>query len=94
LALAHLVPDWEKAEQNSGRPEPVGVAANVGVQLDEFEVDTSALDDSDLVDLDAAMGYLDQLVDLLPRARAPTRCGSSLGCSRCSRPLRQRIRVT
>lgn len=69
LAFAHLVLDWEQVEATDGKPEPVEVASGAGVQLDEFEVDTSALGDSDLFDLATAMGYLEKLVDLLPRAR-------------------------
>jgi len=70
LAFLHLVPDWRLAEQEHGRPAAVEVASNFGVKLDDFEVDTSALAEGDLVDVDAAMEYLDRLVDLLPRARA------------------------
>jgi hypothetical protein len=69
LAFAHLMPDWEKLEAAAGRPEPVEVAPYAGMQLDEFDVDTSALGESDLFDLEAAIGYLEKLVDLLPRAR-------------------------
>ncbi|USQ74858.1 hypothetical protein [Ornithinimicrobium cryptoxanthini] len=70
LAFAHLVPDWERIETTDGKPAPAEVASNVGVQLDESAVDTSALPVSYLFDFDAAMSYLEQLVDLLPRARA------------------------
>ncbi|SNR97407.1 hypothetical protein [Blastococcus mobilis] len=69
LAFLHLLPRWVKAEEERGRPEPVAVAANVGVKLDEFDVDTSYLAEGDFVDLAGAMNYLDQLVDLLPNAR-------------------------
>ena len=69
LAFAHMVPDWEKIEATDGKPEPVEVAPGAGIQLDEFKVDTSALGESGLFDLEAAMGYLEKLVDLLPRAR-------------------------
>ena len=69
LAFLYLVPNWRRAEEERGRPKTVEVAANVGVKLDEFEVDTSALAERDLVDLDAAMENLRRLVDLLPRAR-------------------------
>ncbi|MET8282971.1 hypothetical protein [Micromonospora sp. NPDC005174] len=70
LVFLHLVPNWRKAEQERGRPQRVAVAANVGVKLDEFEVDTSALVEDDLVDADSAMKNLETLVGLLPRARA------------------------
>lgn len=70
LAFAHLTPDWEKVEAARGKPEPAEVAPGVGMQLDEFAVDISAFGDSDLFDLETAMGYLEKLVDLLPRARA------------------------
>lgn len=70
LAFAHLVPDWEGIETADGKPPPAAVASNVGVQLDESAVDTSALPVSYLFDFDAAISYLEQLVDLLPRARA------------------------
>lgn len=70
LAFASLVPNWNRAEEVNGRPERAERAANAGVQLDETDVDPSALLDDDLVDVDAAMEYFDQLVDLLPRARA------------------------
>ncbi|MEV4201928.1 hypothetical protein [Micromonospora globbae] len=70
LAFLYLVPDWRRAEQERGQPQRVEVAANVGVKLDEFGVDTSALAEYDLVDVDAAMANLEKLVDLLPHARA------------------------
>lgn len=70
LAFLHFVPDWRKAEQQSGRPQEVAVAAMAGVKLDELDVDTSKLAESDLVDSDTAMEYLDRLVDQLPQARA------------------------
>jgi hypothetical protein len=70
LAFLHLVPDWRKAEQKRGQPQRVAVAANVGVKLDELDVDTSALAEDDLLDVDAAMENLERLVELLPRARA------------------------
>ncbi|CAN5496834.1 hypothetical protein BH11ACT8_BH11ACT8_00220 [soil metagenome] len=70
LAFASLVPNWNKAEEINGRPLRAERAANAGVQLDETDVDPSALLGDDLVDIDSAMEYFDQLVDLLPRARA------------------------
>lgn len=70
LAVAHLVPDWERIETTGGKPAPVAVAPNVGVQLDESIIDTSTLPVSYLFDFDAVMSYLEQLVDFLPRARA------------------------
>lgn len=70
LAFASLVPNWHKAEQINGRPQRAERAANAGVQLTEVDVNPSALLGDDLVDIDSAMEYLDQLVDLLPRARA------------------------
>jgi hypothetical protein len=69
LAFAHLMPDLKKVEAAEGKPEQVEVAPGAGVKLDEFEFDTSALRESDLFDLEAAMGCLEKLVDLLPRAR-------------------------
>ena len=70
LAFAHLGPDWERIEAADGKPEPVEVAPNTGVQLDESAVDVSAMPVSYLFDFDAAMSYLERLVDMLPRARA------------------------
>lgn len=70
LAFAYLVPDWRKAEALNGRPARAERAANAGVQLREHDVDASGLFDDDLVDIEGAMGYLEQLVDLMPRARA------------------------
>lgn len=70
LAFAHLVPDWERIETADGRPAPIEIAPNVGLRLDESAVDTSALPVTYLFDFDKAMSHLEQLVDLLPRARA------------------------
>ncbi|MFC4056083.1 hypothetical protein ACFOY4_40895 [Actinomadura syzygii] len=70
LAFACLMPDWERIETTEGKPQPADVAPGAGVRLDEFEVDTTALLRLHLFDLDSAMTYLEQLVDLLPRARA------------------------
>ncbi|MGA9146849.1 MAG: hypothetical protein WBZ04_04755 [Candidatus Nanopelagicales bacterium] len=70
LAYLHLMPDWAKIEEQSGQPKHADVAADVGVPHNEFEVDASSLPADVLVDLSAAMQYLDQLVDLLPTARA------------------------
>lgn len=70
LAYSYLVPDWRRSEQERGRPPQVDVAPLVGVKLDEFEVDVTVLAKGDLVDIDSAMECLDQLIDLLPRARA------------------------
>lgn len=70
LAFASLVPNWTKAEEINGRPKRAERAENAGVQLDETDVDPSALLGDDLIDIDSAMDYFGQLVDLLPRARA------------------------
>ncbi len=69
LAFAHLTPNWEKTEAAHGKPAPAEVAPGVGMRLDEFEIDVSALEDTELFDIATAMRYLEQLVDLLPRAR-------------------------
>ena len=70
LAFAHLLPNWETSAAINGKPKSVEVAPLVGVRLDEFEVDISALGESDVFDIATAMDYLEQLVDLLPQARA------------------------
>lgn len=70
LAVASLVPNWVKVEETRGKPAPADVARGVGVKLDAADIDTSDLDSLELVGLDAALEYLDRLVDLLPRARA------------------------
>lgn len=70
LAFSYLMPDWENIEAARGKPEPSDIAPNTGVRLDEFDFDASALNDSYRLDFDAAMMHLEQLVDLLPRARA------------------------
>lgn len=69
LAALCLLPDWEGMHEKHGRPEPAEVVAHVGVPVDEFDVDMSALRGTQLVDLGGAMQSLDRLVDLLPRAR-------------------------
>ncbi|MFE0147842.1 hypothetical protein ACFWY5_11885 [Nonomuraea sp. NPDC059007] len=69
LAFTYLVPNWEKVEAADGKPEPAAVAFGVGVQFGESEVDASRVAQSGLVDLEAAMAHLEELVDLLPRAR-------------------------
>lgn len=70
LACAHLAPEWERIEKAEGKPRPAAVASSAGLQLDEHAVDTSAMPESYLFDVSAAMAYLEQVVDLLPRARA------------------------
>ncbi len=69
LAFLHLLPRWDKLEDEYGRPERQAFDPNAGVRLDEFEVDTSHLLEDDIVDLDGATRYLSALVDLLPDAR-------------------------
>ena len=69
LAFVHLLPRWDRFEEQYGQPISQSVDPNAGVKLDEFAVDTSHLLKDDLVDLDGAMGYLTALVDLLPDAR-------------------------
>jgi hypothetical protein len=69
LAFLHLLPHWEKLEDEYGRPDPQDVDPNAGVKFDEFEVDTSHLLEDDIVDLDEATRHLSALVDLLPEAR-------------------------
>lgn len=75
LASLHLQPKWERAEENGFRPPRVDVAAHAGVKLDSVQVDSSFADS--LIDLDTAMRYLDDLVDLLPRARPYSASGLS-----------------
>lgn len=70
LACANLAPEWERIEMAEGKPTPAEVALSAGVQLDEHAVDTTAMPASYLYDVDAAMECLEQVVDLLPRARA------------------------
>ena len=70
LAYLHLLPKWQRAESAGRTPKPVERAAHVGVKLDEADFDASALIDSDLVEFEDAMRYLDQLIELLPSARA------------------------
>src|SRR5665647_1966812 len=70
LAVANLVPDWVKVEETRGKPAPADVARGAGVRFDAADIDTSELDSLELVSLDAALEYLERLVDLLPRARA------------------------
>ncbi|CAM3594454.1 hypothetical protein [Nocardioides zeicaulis] len=69
LASLHLHPNWDRAEAQRGTPEPVEVAAHVGVKFSDDDADTSFLTGSGLVDFDEAMTYLEQLADLLPSAR-------------------------
>ncbi|BAU96218.1 hypothetical protein N24_1956 [Corynebacterium suranareeae] len=75
LASLHLQPKWERAEENGFRPPRVDVAAHAGVKLDSVQVDSSFADS--LIDLDTAMRFLDDLVDLLPRARPYSASGLS-----------------
>lgn len=70
LACAYLTPEWERIEMVEGKPKPAEVASSVGVQLDESAVDTTAMPDSYLFDVGAAMVCLEKVVDLLPNARA------------------------
>lgn len=75
LAYLHLQPRWEIAEENELRPPKVAVAAHACVKLDPVQVDSSLADGP--FDLDTAMRYLDDLVDLLPRARPYSASGVS-----------------
>lgn len=70
LAFAYLAPDWGSIEKADGKPSPAAYDSNVGVRLDQSAVDISAMPISRLFDFDMAMTYLEQLVELLPRARA------------------------
>jgi hypothetical protein len=70
LACAHLTPEWVRIEKAEGKPRRAEVASSAGVQLDELAVDTTAMPESYLFDVGAAMVCLEQVVDLLPRARA------------------------
>jgi hypothetical protein len=70
LAFSCLLPDWRKSELAHGRPARVEVAEYAGVRLDESDVDTSALPEESLTDVDAAMTHLETLISLLPKARA------------------------
>ncbi|MFI7493108.1 hypothetical protein ACH9D2_00050 [Kocuria sp. M4R2S49] len=69
LSFLCLLPDWVKVEKERGRPELAQVAPHAGIKLDEYDVDTSSVVEGDLVDIAGAMTYLDQLIDLLPKAR-------------------------
>jgi len=67
LAYLHLLPKWEEAEENGFRPPKTEVAPHAGVKLDSVQVDPSFANGP--IDLDIAMQYLEDLVDLLPQAR-------------------------
>jgi hypothetical protein len=67
LAYLHLQVKWEQAEERGFCPPTAEVAAHAGVKLDPVQVDSSFADG--MVDLNAAMRYLDDLTDLLPQAR-------------------------
>ncbi|WP_394525418.1 hypothetical protein [Paenarthrobacter nicotinovorans] len=70
LACAYLAPEWERIEKAEGKPKQAEVASSAGVQLDEGAVDTTVMPESYLFDVGAAMVCLEQVVDLLPKARA------------------------
>lgn len=69
LAFSYLIPDWRVSEENFGRPARADISATVGVQLDPSDINITSLP-AEAVDVDNAMTYLAQLVDLLPKARA------------------------
>ncbi|WP_227981883.1 hypothetical protein [Nocardia spumae] len=68
LAYSHLMPEWLKVEQKLGKPQPVDRAPLAGVELGGVEVDITGM--AEVFNISAAMEHLDQLVELLPRARA------------------------
>ena len=68
LAYLHFQPQWDLAEANGLRPEKSNVAAHAGERLEPISVEP-AFAEQGVINLGAAMLYLDQLVDLLPRAR-------------------------
>ncbi len=70
LALLHLHPDWRQAERRRRRPAAGDVARLARTRPGEADIDVSDLSADEMVDARAAMGYLDALVDLLPRAHA------------------------
>lgn len=69
LALLHLHPDWRQARRRR-RPAAGDVARLARTRPDGADIDVSGLSADEMVDAHAAMGYLDALVDLLPRAHA------------------------
>ncbi|GAA2051785.1 hypothetical protein [Leifsonia soli] len=70
MAYLMLTPKVEQAEGGGYSPTKVERDRLAGVSLVDAKVDTSSAAESGLFDLNSVMAYLDQLVDLLPRARA------------------------
>lgn len=70
LALLHLQPRWDEGERHGFAPEPAERAEHVGQKLTDTQFDASFVEESGLFDLGEAMRLLEQLVDLLPSARA------------------------
>lgn len=69
LAYSYLIPDWRIAEERHGRPERIDITPTIGVKLSEGNLDLTDLP-TEAIDVESAMDYLGQLVDLLPIARA------------------------
>lgn len=69
LIYMHFQPKWERLEDRGFTPRKVERAPHAGKRLDPMSVDP-AFAEFGLLDLDRAMMYLDQLVSLIPEARA------------------------
>ncbi|WP_158207824.1 hypothetical protein [Clavibacter michiganensis] len=71
LAYINLLFRWDEAEKKGFKPPRVDVAANVGVDLSDSDVriDANQAKLGVFGNVDEAMKYLNDLVDLLPNAR-------------------------
>jgi len=68
MAFLHFIPNWLRAEELQGRPEPVDVAPHAVEKFEDTPINASVLADG-LVDIESAMTYMERLVALLPTAR-------------------------
>ena len=69
MARLYTIPDWAKVAELRGTPPPVDTDKIAGMQLDEYDLDTSTLATAEEIDLAQVMHYLRALVDILPNAR-------------------------
>jgi len=67
MARLYTIPNFKEVAELHGAPPPVDDTA--GIQLDQYDLDTSTLATTEDFELAQMMHYLRELVDILPNAR-------------------------
>jgi hypothetical protein len=69
MARLYTIPNFTEVAELHGAPPPVDVDNTAGIQLDQYDLDTSTLATAEDFELAQMMHYLRELVDILPNAR-------------------------